>query len=66
VKGDRFGHCAPEKSGGMWCGACDALVMAAAPRKRVRTPWRWYRAFERNEAATWGWPKGEIDLEVML
>lgn len=38
--------------------------MVAAPRKRVRTLWIWYRAFERNGAATSGWPKVEIDLEV--
>lgn len=30
----------------------------------MRTLWIWYRAFERNGAATSGWPKVEIDLEV--
>lgn len=30
----------------------------------MRTLWIWYRVFERNGAATSGWPKVEIDLEV--
>lgn len=50
----------------MLCGACIAPVMAAAPKKRVRAPWGWCRAFGRNGAATWGGAKVEIDLEVTL
>jgi len=37
--------------------------MAATPRKRVRAPWIWYRAFERKEAATWGGSKVESTLK---
>lgn len=40
--------------------------MAAAPRKRVRAPWIWCRAFGLNRAATWGGPKVEIAFEVTL
>ena len=47
-------------------GTCVAPVMTAAPKKRVRAPWGWYRAFERHEAATWGGSKVEIDLEMTL
>ena len=50
----------------MWCGACVAPVMAAAPEKHVQAPWSGCRAFGRKEAATWGGSKVEIDLEVAL
>lgn len=40
--------------------------MAAVPKKRVRAPWIWYRAFGRNGAVTWGGAKVEIDPEVTL
>jgi len=38
--------------------------MATTPKKRVRAPWIWYRAFGRNGAVTWGGAKVEIDLGV--
>jgi len=43
----------------MWCGACVAPIMAAAPEKRVRASWVWYRAVGWNEASSWDGPNDE-------